>query len=52
MRIYYLLPILFILAGCATTQTDNSWDYYGWDTNLPSLKPITNIVDDPIWPVY
>jgi hypothetical protein len=49
-----LLLLVALLSGCATTTTpvapDTDWPAYGWDTNAPSLDPVTNTVPAPVWP--
>jgi len=43
------LPLMLLLAGCASTEPDTvgSWDYYGWDINAPTFSPVTNHIYRP-----
>lgn len=46
---------LLLLCGCSTSnrlshEAGDEWPYLGWDTNAPSLEPMTNAPVPP--PVF
>lgn len=46
--------LIVLVAGCSSQNSnsgDGSWPYLGWDSNTPSLRPVTNIVVEPDWSV-